>query len=243
MEPKTRLSKENTSPLVDATFYRSLVGSVRYLVNTRLDVAFSVGCVSRFMQEPHVDHLAVVKHVLRFVSGTCDQGLFYQKGGSEEPSLVGYSDSDWAWDVDERKSTIRVIFFLNGGTVSWQSTKQRIVAMSSCEVEYVAAATASCQAVWLARLLSKILDREVERAVLTVDNKSAISIIRNPVLNDRSRHIDTRFHLIREHEVNGLVSVQFIGTNEQLGDILTKSLSRVKFLELSMKIGIHSVAG
>jgi hypothetical protein len=127
--------------------------------------------------------------------------------------------------------------------VSWQSTKQRIVAMSSCEVEYVAAATASCQAIWLARLLSKILDREVERAVLRVDNKSAISIIRNPVLNDRSRHIDTRFHLIREHEVNGLVSVQFIGTNEQLGDILTKSLSRVKFLELSTKIGIHSVAG
>jgi hypothetical protein len=127
--------------------------------------------------------------------------------------------------------------------VSWQSTKQRIVAMSSCEVEYVAAATASCQAVWLARLLSKILDREVERAVLRVDNKSAISIIRNPMLNDRSRHIDTRFHLIREHEVNGLISVQFIGTNEQLGDILTKSLSRVKFLELSTKIGIYSVAG
>jgi hypothetical protein len=87
------------------------------------------------------------------------------------------------------------------------------------------------------------MDREVEGAVLKVDNKSAISIIRNSVLNDRGRHIDTRFHLIREHEANGLVSVQFIGTKKQLGDILTKSLSRVKFLELSTKIGIHNVAG
>jgi hypothetical protein len=95
--------------------------------------------------------------------------------------------------------------------------------MSSCEAEYVAAATASCQAVSLARLLSEILDRELERAVLKVDSKSAISIRRNCMLNDCSRHIDTRFHLIMEHEVNGLVSVQFIGTKEQLGDILTKS--------------------
>jgi hypothetical protein len=99
-------------------------------VNTRPDLTFSIGYASRFMQEPHADHLAHVKHILRFMSGTYDQGLFYQKGGSEEPSLVGYSDSDWVGDVDERKSTTVVIFFLNGSAVSWQSTKQRIVAMS-----------------------------------------------------------------------------------------------------------------
>jgi hypothetical protein len=154
-------------------------------VNTRHDLAFSVGYVSRFMQEPHADHLAAVKHILRYVSGTCDQGLFYQRGGSEESCLVGYSDSNWAGDVDERKSTTGVIFFLNESAVSWQSTKQRFVAISSCEAEYVATATASYQVVWLARLLSKIMNWEVERVVLKVDNKSAISIIRNPVLNDR----------------------------------------------------------
>jgi hypothetical protein len=111
--------------------------------------------------------------------------------------------------------------------------------VSSCKVEYVAAATASCQAVWLARLLSKILNKKVERSVLRVDNKSAISLMKNPVLNDRSRHIDKSFHLIREHEANCQIGVQFIGTNEQLGDILTKSLSRIKFLELCGFMGCH----
>jgi hypothetical protein len=100
--------------------------------------------------------------------------------------------------------------------------------MPSCEVEYIAAATASCQAVWLARLMAKILNKEIERLVLNVDNKSAISIIKNPVLNERSRHIDTRFHLIKEYEANGQISVSFIRTEEQLGDILIKALTRVK---------------
>jgi hypothetical protein len=238
MEPKIKLSKENVSPLVDATLYRSLVGSLRYLANTRPDLAFSVGYVSRFMQEPHADHLAAVKHILRYVAGTSESGMFYQRGNGEELALEGYSDSDLAGDVDGRKSTTGMIFFLGRSPVSWQSIKQRIVAMSSCEAEYIAAATASCQAVWLSRLLTEILNKEIKEVVLKVDNKSAISLIRNPVLNDRSRHIDTRYHLIRDYEANGQIKVQFIRTDEQLGDILTKSLSRVRFQELCTKIGL-----
>jgi hypothetical protein len=116
---------------------------------------------------------------------------------------VGYSDSDWAGDLDGRKSTTGLIFILNNNAVCWQSMKQRIVAMSSYEVEYVAAAAASCQIIWLARLLTKMLNKEIERHVLKIDNKSASSIIKNPVLNDRSRHIDTQFHSIKEHEATG----------------------------------------
>jgi hypothetical protein len=217
MEPKIKLSRENASPLVDATFYRSLIGSLRYLVNTRPDLAFSVGYVSRFMQESHADHLVVVKHILRYLAGTCDWGLFYEKGKGEKPRLVGYSDSDWAGDLDGKKRTTGLIFFLNNSVVWWQSMKQRIVAMSSCEAEYVAAA--SCQIIWLARLLTEMLNKEIERPVLKIDNKSIISIIKNLVLNDRSRHIDTHFHLIREHEATGQVGVEFIGTKDQLGDI------------------------
>jgi hypothetical protein len=88
-----------------------------------------------------------------------------------------------------------------------------------------------------------MLNKEIERPVLKIDNKSAISIIKNPILNDRSRHIDTRFHLIIEHEATGHVSVEFIGTKDQLGDIFTKSLSRIRFLELTLKVGVHSVLG
>jgi hypothetical protein len=151
LEPKIKLSKESTSQLVDQTFYRSLVGSLRYLVNIRPDIAFTVGYVSRFMQEPHSDHLAMVKHILRYVAGTCDWGLFYPRGRGEEPELRGYSDSDLAGDIDGRKSTTGLIFFLGDSAVCWQSAKQRIVAMSSCEVEYIAATTGSWQAVWLVR--------------------------------------------------------------------------------------------
>jgi hypothetical protein len=105
MEPKLKLSKENSSPLVDATFYRSVVGSLRYLVNIRPNIALVVGYVSRFMQEPHSDHLAAVKHTLRYVAGTCEWGLFYARGDGEEPALRGFSDSDLAGDIDGRKST------------------------------------------------------------------------------------------------------------------------------------------
>jgi hypothetical protein len=117
--------------------------------------------------------------------------------------IVGFSDSDLAGDVDGRKSTIGLIFFLGGSLVCWQSSGQRIVAMSSCETEYIVAATTSYQVVWLSRLLGEILDREIGRPVLHVDNKSDISLVKNPDLNERGRHIDTRFHSTREYEAKG----------------------------------------
>jgi hypothetical protein len=158
-----------------------------------------------------------VKHILRYVSGTCEWGLFCPKGKEEQPVLVGFSDSDLAGDVDGRKSTTGLIFFLGNSPVCWQSARQRIVAMLSCGAEYIAAATANYQAVWLVRLLGEILDREIGRPVLHVDNKSAISLVKNPVLNERTRHIDTRFHLIMVYEANDQISVSFIRTDEQLG--------------------------
>jgi hypothetical protein len=198
MEPRIRLSKVSTSPMVDATFYKSLVGSLRYLVNTRPNIAFAIGYVCRFIHEPHGDHLAAVKHILRYVVGTSSWGLFYPKGGGDEPVLMGYSDSDLVGDVDGRKSTTGMIFFLGQSPIGWQSSKHKIVAMSSCEVEYIAGTSTSCQVVWLSWLLSKIIDKEVQQPVLKIDNKSAISLIRNLVLNEKSRHIHTRYHLMRE---------------------------------------------
>jgi hypothetical protein len=152
--------------------------------------------------------------------------------------LRGYSDSDLAGDLDSRKSTTGVLFFFGRSSVSWQSTKQRVVSLSSCEAEYIAAATAACQGVWLARLLSELKDAEIHVPVLRVDNKSTISIVKNPVHHDRSKHIDVRYHLIQEYEQTGQIAVEFIRTEEQLGDILTKPLGKVKFRELYNKIGL-----
>jgi hypothetical protein len=229
MQPKLKLRKESNFVLVDDTVYRSLVGSLRYLVNTRPDLAFSIGYVGRYMEEPHEDHLAAVKHILRYIVGTMGVGVFYPRRRGERAELHGYSNSDLAGDLDSRKSTSGVLFFLGKGPVSWQSIKQRVVALSSCEAEYIAVATAACQGVWLACLLSELKDADVEVPVLRVDNKSTISLIRNPVHHDRSKHIDIRYHLIREYEQTGQIAVNFIRTEEQLGDILTKPLCKIKF--------------
>ena len=144
MEEKVKLSKDSTAPLVDATSYWSIVGALRYLTHTRPDIGFAVGYVSRFMAEPREDHLAAVKHLLRYVAGTRDYGLVYPRRSRGELELIGFSDSDMAGDVDVRRSTTGVLFFLGACPISWQSMKQKVVALSTCKAEYIAAATACC---------------------------------------------------------------------------------------------------
>jgi hypothetical protein len=107
----------------------------------------------------------------------------------------------------EERVQLACYVFLGRSHVSWVSAKQRVVAMSRCETEYIAAATTSCKVVWLAWLMSEVLNREQGSSVLLIDNKSAILVIKNPILNDRSRHIDARYHLIREYEANGQIKV------------------------------------
>ncbi|XP_062230189.1 secreted RxLR effector protein 161-like [Phragmites australis] len=239
MEPRLKLLKESTAPRVDATAYRSIVGGLRYLLHTRPDLSFSVGYVSWYMEVPTEEHQAAVKRILRCVAGTVSLGIHFKPGNKKElPRLHGYSDSDLAGDVNDRKSTGGVIYFLNDGPISWQSSKQKVVALSSCEAEYIAVATATCQGVWLARLLADLLDVEASAPTLRVDNKSAISLIKNPVHHDRTKHIDVKYHYVRECADRGLIDVQFIGTAEQLGDVLTKALGRLKYEELRSKIGL-----
>ena len=237
MEARLKLSKHSTSPAVDATEYRSLIGSLRYLMNTWPDLAFAVGFLSRFMEDPRQEHMAAIKHLLRYVAGTVDYGLVYARSNAE-PGLVGYSNSDMAGDLDGRKSTSGIIFFLNGNTVTWQSQKQRVVALSSCEAEYIANALAACQGVWLGRLLTNVQGAKSSPPTLKMDNQSAIALSKNSVLDDRSKHIDTRFHYIRECVDNGAVRLAYAGTQEQLADILTKALGKDRFQKLRELIGV-----
>jgi hypothetical protein len=165
------------------------------LVHTRPDITFAVSFLSRFMEKPRTSHYAAVKHLLRYIAGTLDHGCAYTRSNGA-PELLGYSDFDHAGDTDDRKSTTGVIFFLGGSPVSWQSQKQRVVAISSCEAEYVAATTAACQGIWLARLLGEMLNEEPLQPKLLVDNKLAISLAKNPVFHERSKQIDIRCHFI-----------------------------------------------
>ncbi|XP_066334353.1 secreted RxLR effector protein 161-like [Miscanthus floridulus] len=157
MELKLKLLKEGTTPNVDATEYRNVIGSLRYLCNSRPDLAFAVGYLSRFMEAPCQEHMAAVKRVLRYVVGTMHWGVHYHPRGKKEatPTLLGYSDSDLAGDINKRKSTGGLMFFLYRPAIAWQSVKQRVVALSSCKAEYIAPAGAVCEGVWLSLSAAK----------------------------------------------------------------------------------------
>jgi predicted solute-binding protein len=140
--------------------------------------------------------------------------------------------------VDDRKSTTGVLFYLGTNPVSWSSQKQKAVAISSCEAEYMAATSGACQGIWLARLLAKMQNLEPKTVKLKVDNQSAISLCKNPVYHERTKHIDIKYHFVREKVEAGKVDVSYVRTEDQLTDILTKSHRRVRFQKLRNAIGL-----
>jgi hypothetical protein len=178
-----------------------------------------------------------VKRIIRYVAGTLDHGLYYPRCPGEA-HLVGYSDSDHAGDIDTSKSKSGILFFFGKSLVSWQSVKQQVVALSSCEAEYIAASTASTQALWLVRRLSDFLGRDTGAVELRVDSKSALALAKNPVFHERSKHIRVRYHFIRGCLEEGSFKTCYINTKDQLADLLTKLLGRIRFLELCSRIKI-----
>lgn len=240
MEPRFQLNKDESGKPVDSTLYKSMVGGLRYLVYTRPDVAFAVGIMSRFMERPTTMHLSAVKRILRYIKGTLEYGLVYTKG-SGNYLLCGYSDSDLAGQVDDRKSTGGMTFYLNESLITWVSQKQRCVALSSYEAEFMAATAAACQGIWLRDLLNQISDAVSGPVVLYIDNKSAIDLAKNPVFHGRSKHIDIRYHFIRECVERGEIIIKHVKTDEQRADVLTKALSTIKFEKMRALLGMNNL--
>jgi hypothetical protein len=193
------------------------------------------------MEAPGREHWGGVKRILRYLKSTIGYGCKYERGAELKPVLLGYSDSDFAGDPKDRKSTTGVIYFVGTTLVTWASQKQKIVTLSSCEAEYVVAAAAACQGVWLSRLIADLMGMKEAPVKLLMDNMSVIALSRNPVHHDRSKHIDTRYHFIRECIEEGRVEVERVGTASQLADIFTKALGRLKFVELRSALGVVDV--
>lgn len=241
MDPSEQLVKDVGGKEVDSTKYRSLVGGLRYLVHTRPDIAFSVGMVSRYMEHPTVLHLNAVKRILRYVKGTVEFGLVYSKVSGNNV-LTGFSDSDLAGHVEDRRSTSGMAFYLNESLITWVSQKQKCVALSSCEAEFMAATAAACQSIWLRNVLQQVTKEEIGPVVLYIDNKSAIDLAKNPVFHGRSKHIDVRYHFIRECIERGEITVKHVSSEYQRADILTKALTTVKFERMRQLLGVKEMA-
>jgi hypothetical protein len=174
METKLNLLVDTSSELIDSTLYRQIIGSLMYLMNTRPDICFVVNTLSQFLVEPKCVHLVVVKHVMSYLKGTLDCGFSYN--ADHEFRLSGYTDSDWAGSVSDRKSTSRCCFILGLAMISWQSRNQSNIALNTTKAEYIAACSANCEAIWIQIFLTSLFNLEMEATVILCDNHSCIKM-------------------------------------------------------------------
>lgn len=241
--PGTKLVKEDGSGKADGVVYRQMVGCLMYLAASRPDLMYAISLISRYMENPSQTHMGAVKRILRYVKGTINLGVHYKKNGGNV--LEAYSDSDYAGDLDTRRSTTGYVCFLSGAAISWSSKRQPVVTLSTTEAEFVAAASCACQVVWLRRILESIgiAQREEESTVMYCDNMSTIKLSRNPVMHKRSKHIDVRFHFLRDLTNDGVVELVHCSTHVQIADILTKPLKMDTYEKMRGMLGVCDVPG
>ncbi|RVW12031.1 Retrovirus-related Pol polyprotein from transposon RE2 [Vitis vinifera] len=239
MDTTVKLEESDGSAPVDKGRYQRLVGKLIYLSHTRPDIGFSVSVVSQFMNNPTEKHMTAVIRILRYLKMTPGKGLFFQRTTKKEIEI--FSDADWAGSVTDRRSTSGYCSFVWGNLVTWRSKKQSVVARSSAEAEFRAMAQGICEGIWLNRLLEELRVPLKHPMVLYCDNQAAISIAKNPVHHDRTKHVEIDRHFIKEKIEEGVFKVSYTPTNCQTADILTKALARVNFEDLTEKLGMINI--
>ncbi|XP_058776093.1 secreted RxLR effector protein 161-like [Vicia villosa] len=236
MECGSKLSKHENGEIMDPTLYKSLVGSLCYLTCTRLAILYVVGVLSRYMEAPTITHFKEAKRILCYIKGTKNFGLQYYSSNNYE--IVGYSDSDWSGELDDGKSTNGFVFFMGDTAFTWMSKKQPIVTLSTCEAEYVVATSCVCNAIWLRSLLKDLNMPQKDPMEICVDNKSSLALEKNLVFHEISKHIDTRYHFIRECIVRKEVKLKYVMSQDQAANIFTKPLKLETFVKLWSMLGV-----
>ena len=196
---KLTKAKDQIASEEDIARYSSLIGSINYLaVTTRPDISFAVSHLSQFMTNPTKEHFDAVKRVYAYINSTKGLGLTYR---ADKPGLTGYVDADWAGNIVDRKSTTGYVYTYHGSPISWSSKRQRCVALSTAEAEYVAASEAAKEGIWLKNLHNAFNQPENQLTAITMheDNESCIKIGQNPKLHPRTKHINIRYYFLREH--------------------------------------------
>ncbi|GJY69273.1 retrovirus-related pol polyprotein from transposon TNT 1-94 [Tanacetum coccineum] len=228
MVEKSKLDEDKEGKAVDPSHYRGMIGTLLYLTASRPDLQFAICMCARYQARPTEKHLHAVKRIFRYLKGTVNRGLWYPKDSSI--ALTAFADADHAGCQDTRRSTSGSMQFLGDRLVSWSSKRQKSTAISSTKAEYIAMSGCCAQILWMR---SQLTDYGLgfNKIPMYCDNKSAIALSCNNVQHSRSKHIDIRFHFIKEHVENGAIELYFVNTEYQLADIFIKALARerIKF--------------
>ena len=217
--------------------YRELVGALMYIATcTRPDIAHAVGEVAKFCERYDKSHWTAAKRILKYLKTT--QGLSIVFSGINKGELIGFADANWAGDLDTRRSTTGYVFFLNGSAISWSSKRQPTVATSSTEEEYMSLYSATQEAIWLRGLLKDLNYCAKNATTIFQDNQGCIALAKNPVYHSRTKHIDIKFHFLREKVASAVIALEFKPTEEMVADGFTKALPRDKHTKFITGMGM-----
>ncbi|GKD12801.1 hypothetical protein Tco_1197208 [Tanacetum coccineum] len=232
MRTNKPLTKDEEAENVDVHLYRSMIGSLMYLTASRPDIMFAVCACARFQVTPKTSHLHAVKRIFRYLKGQPKLGLWYPRDSPFD--LEAFSDSDYAGASLDRKSTTGGCQFLGKRLISWQCKKQTIVANSTTKAEYVAAANCCGQVLWIQ---NQMLDYgyNLMNTNIYIDNESTICIVKNPVSHSKTKHIEIRYHFIRDSYEKKLIQVIKIHTDKNVADLLTKAFDVSRRCDINHK--------
>jgi histone deacetylase 1/2 len=238
-----KLSREGGDLLSsdDATRYRSIVGALQYLTLTRPDLTFAVNKVCQYLHSPTTTHWTAVKRILLYVKGTSDVGLRIMKSSSM--LISGFSDADWAGDIDDRRSTCGFAIFCGPNLIWWSARKQPTVSRSSTEAEYKSLANATAEMIWIEALLKELGVKPRWPPRLWCDNLGATYLCANPVFHARAKHIEIDFHFVREKVGRRQLEIRFVSTKDQIADGFTKALGTRMFEKFRSNLNLIKKPG
>nr|GEY81483.1 copia-type Pol polyprotein [Tanacetum cinerariifolium] len=237
MVEQAKLKLDLVGKPVDHTYYRSMIGSLMYVTSSRPDIMFATCMCARYQASPNEHHVSAVKRIFRYLKGTINIGLWYPKDFGFD--LTAYLDADYAGCHLDRKCTSGSVQFLGDKLVCWSSKKQNCMSISTAESEYVTVFGCCAQVLWMH---TQLIDYGFfyDKVPIYGDSKSAIAISCNLVQHTRTKHIDVRYHFIKDHVKKGMKELYFIGTEYQLADLFTKSLPEARFKFLVEELGMMS---
>ncbi|XP_019256291.1 PREDICTED: uncharacterized protein LOC109234678 [Nicotiana attenuata] len=238
LDPTIKLKAKEGVPLSDPTLYRQLVGKLNFLTNTRLDIAYGVQHLSQYMQDPREPHLQAAYHMLRYLLKDPTLGLFMSN--DDDFSEKAYCDSDWAACPDSWRSVSGYLVLLGNSPISWKSKKQETIYLSSVEAEYRSIRKVVGELVWLHRVLTELTVPPALPILVFCDSQSTLHIARNPIFHERTKHIEVDCHFVRTKLNDGLILLYHVRTDDNLADILTKSLTGIKHSTVLGKLAVCS---